>query len=264
MPNLTIPQFQKELAKNSKQFESVLPSHIPPAKFMRTVVGAIQNNPDILQCDQSSILLACQKAAQDGLIVDNREAALVAYNKKQGSNWVKHCQYQPMVAGVLKKLRNSNKLSAINALIVHKNDPFKYNPATDDLPDHAPDWFGDRGEMVGVYAFAKLNDGSTQVEILTLSDIEKIRRVSKSGNDKQTGKPKGIWAEWYEEKAKVAAIKRLCKRLPSSADIDIMFDHDNEDYHTPHESQENEDNISEMIIEAEATEINKETGEIKQ
>ena len=207
--------FTKGLAAHEKQFKSVLPAHIPPAKFMRTVVGAVQNNPDILDCNRQSIFSACQKAAQDGLVLDGREAALVPFKRS--------CQYMPMVAGILKKLRNSGQLSTITAQVVCENDVFSYNPAMDDVPNHSPDWFGDRGAMIGVYAVAKMKDGGIVVEVMNMAQISKVRRVSRSSE-------KGPWAEWPEEMAKKSVLRRISKYLPSSADVDQMFEHDSENY----------------------------------
>jgi len=212
--------FQKEVALHEKQFTSMLPQHIPPKRFMRTVVSAAQANPDILSANRQSVLLACQKAAQDGLIVDNREAALVLFGKTAA--------YMPMVYGILKKLRNSGQLASITAQTVHKNDAFKYNPAMDDVPNHSPEWFGERGEFIGVYAVAKLSNGEHVVEIMNKEQVEKVRKVSRSGD--KGGKPAGIWAQWYEEMAKKTVIRRIAKMLPSTSDIDQMFSHDNETF----------------------------------
>jgi len=218
MTQLTpVDQFARELAPYKKTFESVLPAHIEVKKFMRTIVGAVQNNPDILKCNRQSILNSCQKAAQDGLVIDGREAALVQFKGQ--------AQYMPMVNGVLKKLRNSGQISTITAETVHQNDPFKYNPAMDDVPNHSPEWFGDRGEMIGVYAVAKMKDGSYVVEIMNMKQIDKVKSVSRSANSGSSP-----WKQWPEEMAKKTVLRRIAKYLPSSADIDQMFDNDNENY----------------------------------
>lgn len=224
-----IVQFTKDIAPYEKQFKSVLPAHIDPKKFIRTVVGAIQNNPEILACDRSTIYSACQNAARDGLILDGREAALVKYNSKKGAV----CQYMPMVAGILKKLRNSKQLSSITAQIVREKDSFSFNPAMDDVPNHKPDWFGDRGKMIGVYAVARMKDGATVTEIMNITEIESVRICSMGGNDRETNKPKGIWLKWYGEMARKTVLRRIAKFLPSSADIEEVqqiFEHDNENF----------------------------------
>ncbi len=227
-----IVQFKKDLLPYGEQFKTVLPKGprgIGVDKFINTVVGAVQANPEILECNRATIYSACQKAAQDGLILDGREAALVKYNSKAGPV----CQYMPMVRGLLKKIRNSGEVSFIKAEVVCRNDEFSYNPGVDEIPNHAPDWFekdGERGDMIGVYAVAKLKDGNYDVEIMSYKEVEKVRGKSKSGSDYNTGEAKGIWKEWYNEMAKKTVLRRLEKRLPSSSDVESVIRHDNEDY----------------------------------
>jgi len=194
---------RNRLARMEPEFRAALPAHIPSAKFVRTAQTAIQMNPDILQCDKRSVFGAIMKAAQDGLVLDGREAALVKFANQ--------CQYMPMIAGVLKKARNSGEIAMIDAQMVHKNDKFTYRIGTDALPLHEPDWFGERGEYIGAYAIAKTKDGACYVEILSKSQIERIRAVSKS----KTGP---AWSQWWDEMARKSALRRLAKRLPSSSD----------------------------------------------
>jgi recombination protein RecT len=191
--------FSKDFAAYEKPFASVLPAHIPAKKFMRTVVGAMQNNPAILECDRNTIYAACQKAAQDGLILDGREAALVKFKTA--------CQYMPMVYGILKKLRNSGLVSTVRAETVHEKDSFSYNPAMEDV-------------------LFRSGRGRKREN---LEQLEKVRKISRAGNDEK-GKPKGIWKQWPEEMAKKSVLRRIAKYLPSSADLDQVFQHDNENY----------------------------------
>lgn len=197
--------FEGQLMQRKENFVQVLPSHIPFDKFIRTAMVAIQNNPDILQCDKGSIITACQKAAQDGLVLDGREAALVKF----GSD----AQYMPMVAGIMKLVRNSGQLSSLTAQIVYAKDEFSYNPAVDEAPNHNPDWFGTRGAAIGVYAVAKLKDGSTVVEIMGKDDIEAIRKRSRSAS-------KGPWVTDWNEMARKTVLRRISKYLPKSTDRD--------------------------------------------
>jgi recombination protein RecT len=253
-----VKQFSEDVKLCRPSFKKVLPEHITLDKFERTVIGAIQNNPDILQCNRATIFAACQKAAQDGLILDGREAALVQF---KGT-----CQYMPMVGGILKKLRNSGEISTIKAETVHEKDTFSYNPAMEDVPNHKPDWFGDRGPMIGVYAVAKMKDGGTVVEIMNQEQIGKVRNVSRSGSDEK-GNPKGIWKQWPEEMARKSVLRRIAKYLPSSADkdqqasVDRMFEHDNENYDlnqdetTPETPPKKNKTRASEIIEAEVIDI---------
>src|SRR3546814_9174090 len=75
---------------------------IPVEKFHRVAVTAISSNPDLLNVDRTSLFGALMKAAQDGLLPDGREGAIVPFKGK--ASWM------PMVAGIMKKVRNSGEI----------------------------------------------------------------------------------------------------------------------------------------------------------
>lgn len=227
-----VQRVQTSLAGMQKQFQSTLPSHISPQKFLRAAVTAVQNTPDLQECEVPTIITACQKAATDGLIIDGREAALVTFNKKnqKTNKWEKHAQYMPMVAGILKKARNSGQISAISAHVVYKNDLFDYELGLEPKLTHKPVIDGEPGELRCAYAIAKLKDGSTQFEVMTKSQIYKILQSSKAGWDDKKNQPKGIWLKWEDEMWRKTVLKRLAKYLPSSSDLDGIIDYDNKEF----------------------------------
>lgn len=205
-------------AQMTDQFRAALPQHIPVEKFQRVAITAVSMNPDILAADQRSLFAAAMRAAQDGLLPDGREAALVVFNKKDGGSLVKHVQYMPMLAGVLKKIRNSGQLRSICAEIVYEKDDFAM--WTDEQGrhfTHRPQWFGDRGEPIGVYAHAVTTDGGVYIEVMSRTEVERVRAVSRA-------KDSGPWVQWWEEMARKTVLRRLSKYLPSSSDVDFGDD----------------------------------------
>lgn len=214
-----IAKLQEQFDHRGESFKAALPAHIPVERFLRVVMTATQRNPDLVAADRVSLFNSALLAAQDGLLPDGREGALVIYNTKKGSDWVKLVQWMPMIAGILKKCRNSGELSSVEAHTVHANDKFSYRIGIDDQPVHEPDWFGDRGAVVGVYAVAKLKDGTRVSEIMGKTEIEKVRNVSRS-------KDKGPWVDWWEEMARKTVLRRLSKRLPISSDLDDLIRRD--------------------------------------
>lgn len=203
-----IDAFRADLTRMQPEFKKALPPHVHADKFTRVVMSAVQANPDVLQADKRSLFGACMKSAQDGLLPDGREAALTIYNTKNG----KVVQYMPMIAGILKKARNSGEISTIAAELVYKNDPFSYR-IENGKPQmtHEPQIFGDRGEVMGAYACAVLKDGSTMIEVMSKAEIEQVRQVSRA-------KDSGPWTSWWGEMARKTVLRRLSKRLPSSSD----------------------------------------------
>lgn len=213
-----VDQVKKTLASEGmkNQFNMALPDHISVKKFVRVAQTAIANNPNLASSNKEALYGACMKAAQDGLLPDGKEAALVGFGKS--------VQYMPMVAGILKKVRNSGELSSITSQIVYENDSFDFwIDSEGEHLEHRPLLFKERGNAIGVYAQAKTKDGSVHVEILTMDDLEAIRNVSRSKG--------GPWSGAFKfEMWKKSAIRRLSKRLPMSTDLEGTLTADDEFY----------------------------------
>jgi recombination protein RecT len=213
-------QIKADMDKMGDQLKAALPSHISVEKFQRVAMTAITSDPDLLYADRRSLFGAITRAAQDGLLPDKREGALVIFNQKiKGKNgakdeYIKAVQWMPMIAGVLKMVRQSGEISSITANVVHEADDFVLRLGDDESIEHKPPPFGsERGKPIGVYAIATLKDGFKIREVMDMNEIEKVRAVSKTGKF-------GPWADWWEEMAKKTVIRRLSKRLPMSTDVE--------------------------------------------
>ena len=212
-----IELFRQTLTAMKSGFADALPKQIPAEKFVRTVMTSVQMQPDLLGADRRSLFGAAMKAAQDGLLPDGRESAFVIFNTKAGPQ----VQYMPMIGGLLKKLRNSGELASIAAHVAYENDEFVYELGDEEKIVHRPLMTGDRGAVVAVYAIAKTRDGAIYRDVMSYTEVEQVRAVSRARNS-------GPWTQWWNEMAKKTVIRRLCKRLPSSADLEQLFAHDNE------------------------------------
>lgn len=213
---------RQSLTQMGDQLKMALPSHINVEKFQRVTMTAIQANPDLLAADRRSLFGAVVKAAQDGLLPDGREGALVIFNTKnrQSGGYDKKVQWMPMIAGILKKIRQSGEIASVDVHVVHEHDKFTYRPGLDAVPVFEPDWFADRGKPIGAYAIATLKTGEViPPEIMNVQQIEDVRKVSRSSD-------KGPWVEWWGEMARKTVMRRFAKRLPSSTDIEAEFERD--------------------------------------
>lgn len=181
-----------------------LPSTVSPDKFRNVVVTAANMLPDLLTADRRSLLGACVKCAADGLVPDGREAALVMFSGK--------VQYMPMLAGVLKRMRNSGEIASVVVQVVYEKDTFVWRPSDPDNPvEHGVPGLGDdRGQPIGAYAIARLKDGSVMAEVMSKAEIEKVRAVSRA-------KGTGPWVQWWDQMARKTVLRRLSKYLPMDA-----------------------------------------------
>lgn len=225
-----IQAFRSQLEGGMRaEIAKALPKDIDPDRFIRTVITAVQMNPDLLSADRRSLFASCMRAAQDGLMVDGREAVLNIYNTKVKvggrEEWVPMVQYLPMVRGVLKTLRNSGEVAHVDAAAVYERDEFLFERGDNPQLVHKP-YLGDDdpGKIIAAYIVVRLTNGEVHREVMPRRDIEKTREASRSGNGANSP-----WTKWYDQMAIKAVIKRAAKLLPTSSDrLDRVIDHDNE------------------------------------
>ena len=204
---------RQNLQAMAPELKAALPAHVTVEKFTRVAQTAIQNNPDLLNVDRKSLVGAIVRLAQDGLLPDGREGAIVKFGNV--------AQAMPMIAGVLKKIRQSGDVAKISAQVVYENDHFVVSYGFDeDVTHNPPPLDKPRGKAIGAYATAVLKDGSRLLEVMSLEEIEKVRNVSRA-------KGNGPWVQWWGEMARKTVMRRLSKRLPMSTDLeDEVFSRD--------------------------------------
>lgn len=201
-----------------------LPRHIDPDAFARTIQTALQVQPELMAATPRSLMIACMKAATDGLILDGREAALVMRNVKikDGGQeyWEKQATYQPMVQGLMKLARNSGEIISIVAQVVYENDLFAYVLGDEERIEHQPaPLTQDRGNPIAAYAIVKLKSGEAIREVMRASEILNIGRQGSNSfqYDPKTGKN---FAEWWRK----TVIRRITKYIPRSSDAVGRFE----------------------------------------
>jgi recombination protein RecT len=237
-----IVKFRGQLEQRANELRMALPSHISPEKFQRTVITAAMQNPAILTADRQSLVLACIKAAQDGLLPDGREAALVPFKQsyKEGAAWKSRMlvQFMPMVYGLRKKILQVTDtgghpvVRALEVGIVYRAEveagrflyevgmdpPIRHRPSLDLSGEEAAD-----DQIVAAYSIATMADGTKSVEVMRRFEIDKVQNMSQTGaRFDRYGKPRepsGPWKDWYPEMAKKTVMRRHSKTLPMTGDV---------------------------------------------
>jgi recombination protein RecT len=211
-----------DLAKMEEQFKFALPPHIPPARFTRVVMTAIQNNPKLLKCTRRSLFNACMRAAQDGLLPDGREGAIVPYGDDgDGGSKSDQAQWMPMIYGLRKKVRNSGLLRDWNVQVVQQGDIFDYQLGDRPYINHKPAPSGGRTRPVlFAYSIATYPDGSLSREVMNIDQIKDIQSKSKA--------KRGPWSDpiFFPEMCRKTVARLHAKQLPQSTDLDTLFRRD--------------------------------------
>lgn len=205
--------FRNFLEQRTGEFKTALPDHITPDKFIRTILTAATINPEIIACDRRSLAIATMRAANDGLLPDGQEGAIVPFKGK--AQWI------PMYQGLLKRFRNSGQFEWISAGIVYDGEEFDH--WIDEFGEHFKHRPGDDRDPSAirrVYAIARTKDGGKFIADLSLREVEKHRAQSRATRED------GPWNVWREEMMKKTALRVLSKLLPKSSDIEQLMRED--------------------------------------
>jgi recombination protein RecT len=216
---------KRQLETSKGEFKPLLGSEANVDKFIRVVLNAVLATPDLIDADRRTLITACMKAAQDGLMPDGREAVLNIYKTKTNrgghDEWIKAVQYLPMVGGLIKKLYDSGEVTYVDAAAVYANDKFVFRRGDEPKLEHEPHMGDDPGLIVAAYVVIKLKSGEVKREVMPRRDIEAVRGASKSGD-------RGPWATWYDQQAIKSVIKRAYKQLPKADALERVIASDNE------------------------------------
>lgn len=211
------PPSPKEIMKGKlmamqPEWGMALPEHVTADRFTRIAMTAVLGNPDLMNADKPSLMRALTQCAQDGLVPDGREAALVIYkvkDKHDASIWHALVQYQPMVQGLLQLVYNTETVSTFEVSVVKENDKFTYRRGDNPCIEHEPA-LRKPGNTIGAYAIVRMKDGGVRREWMNIDEILAIKARSRS-------KDKGPWVTDFDQMCCKTIARRTIKYLPKSS-----------------------------------------------
>jgi recombination protein RecT len=201
------------LVQHKAQIAMALPRHLSADRMLRVAMTAVQRTPKLLDCTKGSLFAAIIQASQLGLEPDGVLGLAYLIPFRNNKKNVSEVQFLPGYRGLIDLARRSGNLSTIEARVVHDGDSFDYQYGLEPRLIHIPEKTPPDGRTIKfVYAIGKLKDGGAQFEVMTSAEIDAIRSNSRAAND-------GPWVEHWPEMAKKTVLRRLCKLLPVSIEL---------------------------------------------
>lgn len=189
------------------QLGRALPTHLKTDRFVRVAITALTRTPKLAECTQESFMKCLLDLSAMGLEPDGRRAHLIPYeNRKEGYT---ECQLIVDYKGLVELIRRSGDVISIRSETVCEKDDFGWK---DGIVSHNINWREDRGKLQAVYAEAVMKGGEKQTAVMTLAEIEAIKKRSRASSF-------GPWVTDYNEMAKKTVVRRLSKMLPLSSEI---------------------------------------------
>jgi recombination protein RecT len=208
--NETMASLRTMLETAAPKIQQVLPAHMTAEKLVRITTAAISRTPTLLECTPLSIVQSVMIAARLGLECDGvlGSAYLVPYlNSKTGRM---EAQLIPGYRGLIDLARRSGSVTGVWAHVVHENDVFEVELGLEPSLTHRPAMIA-KGAKIGVYAVAKMTDGSAQFEFMSAEQVESIKSRSRAKS--------GPWITDEDEMWRKTAVRRLSKYLPLSVEM---------------------------------------------
>jgi len=191
----TMPRFQEIATENNL---------VKWSEESQFAIQALQKNEGLSKCAIHTVQNSIINVAAVGLTLNPADgyAYLVPeYNKKLNGN---ECHLRISFKGLIKIACESGSIKWVKAEIVKESDDFTYKgPAV--TPEHNMNPFKERGNPIGVYCIAKTAENDILVDTMDWAEVQKIRSCAKFDS---------VWAQWTEEMAKKAIIKRAAKQWP--------------------------------------------------
>ena len=184
-----------------QQIALALPKHMTADRFVRVALTALLKTPKLADCTSESVIECMLNCSALGLEPDGRRAHLIPYGNK--------CTLIVDYKGIVELAKRSGDVSNVYAQIVCDSDSFSWENGE---VKHQIDFRRERGEMYAVYAQITFKDGTRQVDVMTKSEVDAIRRRSKSGNS-------GPWVTDYNEMAKKTVFRRVSKWVTLSPEV---------------------------------------------
>lgn len=208
------------MATYKDDFALVLPSHINADQWVRTCQGIVRRNPTLLRVARDnfgSFMAAMLRCAHLGL-----EPGDTYHLVPFGKEVVGIVDFK----GEIELMYRAGEVVSVVAEVVHQNDTFIWTPGKVDhetparweggmqRPFHDVDWFAERGEMVGAYAYAEMRTGATsRVVVMNRAQIMKRKAVSKTAS-----KADSPWQKWEDGMWLKTVCHQLRKWVPTSAE----------------------------------------------
>lgn len=217
------PKDQIAYLLKTKQGEiaKMLPKHLNAERLLKVAQIAATTTPALAKCDVASLVGAIGQCAQMGLEPNTvlGHAYLVPFNTKRkdgngNERWVNSVQVIIGYKGLIDLARRSGQIVSIAAHEVCENDKFELVYGLDEKLVHVPS-LGERGEIIGFYAVAKLKDGGHCFEFMSRMQVEQIQAAA----DKKNKYPSKVWQEHFTEMGRKTVIRRLAKYLPLSIEF---------------------------------------------
>ena len=206
------------LERYAPQLAQALPKFLTPDKMMRVALTAMNKNPKLLECTQTSLIGSILTSAQLGLLPDEvlGEAYLIPFKNNRANRM--ECQFMIGYKGLCTLAYRSGVVQSVQARAVFKGDEFDFEMGLNERLVHRPKGNKNPVEITHFYSIVRMKEGGYVMNVMTREEVEKIR--NESANYKFAyKKEETVWGKYFEEMGCKTVLRRIMKYVPMSSEV---------------------------------------------
>lgn len=183
-----------------------LPKGYDISRSVKNFCFALPTVKNIEKATKESIMQAVHDYVTQGLDVSKHQCALIVY----GDRLTVQREYFGNVNQAMRLNPNIKEIS--HGAVIHEGEKVatKYDSHGRLLITHEPDFSKWNAPIVGAYAIVTYTDGSTDAELMTITEIKAAWAKSRNGDS--------VHKEFPTEMCKKTVLNRLCKKLVNKSD----------------------------------------------
>lgn len=190
--------------------ESVMPAGVDQERFFHIATGLVRGNTDLSRCEPRSVAMAIYGVARLGLVPDPALGHVYVIPYGQAATVV--VGYR----GYIELARRGGMVTTVQTEVVYDGCEFEYVKGTEKRLRHVP-WYltnNKQGKPRLVYCVAELAGGGTQEEVMTVAQIDAVKKSTK------------VWRDHWDEMARKTVVRRASKYWPLTTELATAVEYD--------------------------------------
>lgn len=222
-PNTQVSILEKNIADSTlarvqqmqENNELQLPKDYSAANALKSAWLIMADKPELLQCDKASIAYALLNMVTQGLNPAKRQCSFIKY----GNKLVMQREYQGSIA-----LAKRYGLKSVIANAIFKGEDFAYEvdgeTGKKKISKHVSSFDSLGTEVIGAYAIITMTDGSKNVEVMNMKQIQAAWAMGATRGTSPAHK------NFPDQMACKTVIGRALKSIINSSDDASLFEDD--------------------------------------
>lgn len=193
--------------QSRQQFENLIKTKEDVNRILRVAITYMNKNPKLWKCTPQSVLGCLFESTQLGLEIGVLGQGDMIARRNNKADCME-ANFQPGYQGLLLLAQRTGTIATIMSEVVYDGDHFIYRYGSNATLEHTPSFKSKaKRDRLCAYAYAKTTDGGFYFVVMSMEDLERIRKYSQAPDSP-------AWINEQDWMYRKTALRQLSKMLP--------------------------------------------------